>query len=88
MHLLSDKFKSTFHRVRAPAAGESGPRYSIAWFNQPIRGTRIVDKTGKYEECSAEGLVPDAMRRNHEAHEQKEINTERPIEVDTGVNRP
>ena len=68
MHLSSDRFKSTFHRVRAPGVGERGPRYSLAWFNQPNRGTRIIDRGGKYEECSAEEFILGAMRRNYEAY--------------------
>ena len=68
MHLSSDRFKSTFHRVRAPGVGETGARYSLAWFNQPCRGTKIIDAKGKYEECSAEEFILGAMRRNYEAH--------------------
>lgn len=68
MHLSSDRFKSTFHRVRAPREGERGERYSLAWFNQPCRGTRIKDKAGRYDECSAEEFILGAMRRNYEAH--------------------
>lgn len=56
MHLSSDRFKRTVHRVRPPVEGECGELYSIAWFNQPNRGTRIIDRKGKYEECSAEEL--------------------------------
>lgn len=36
MSWSDDRFKSTFHRVRSPVAGEyCGDRYSIAFFNQP-----------------------------------------------------
>ena len=76
MHLSSDRFKSTFHRVRAPSRGEIGGRYSLAWFNQPRRGTRIVDAEGKYEECLAEEFILGAMRRNYEAY--KGAGTEEP----------
>jgi isopenicillin N synthase-like dioxygenase len=65
MHLSSDRFKSTFHRVRAPHQGE---RYSLAWFIKPKRGTRIGDSGGKYDECSAEEFILGAMRRNYEAY--------------------
>ena len=68
MHISSDRFKSTFHRVRPPREGEKGARYSLAWFNQPRRGTRIVDSMGKYEACSAEEFILGAMRRNYEAY--------------------
>jgi isopenicillin N synthase-like dioxygenase len=68
MHLSSDRFKSTFHRVRAPKEGEYGPRYSIAWFNQPIRGTVIEDRGGKYATCTAEEFILGAMKRNYEAY--------------------
>jgi len=67
MHLSSDQFKSTFHRVRAPAAGQHGPRYSLAWFNQGNRGVKIIDQAGKYPEMTAEEFILDAMRRNYEA---------------------
>jgi len=67
MHLSSDRFKSTFHRVRAPREGEHGPRYSLAWFNQCNRGVKIIDRAGKYPEMTAEEFILDAMRRNYEA---------------------
>jgi len=67
MHLSSDRFKSTFHRVRAPREGEMGPRYSIAWFNQPNKATRIEDKKGKYPTLTAEEFIAQGMRRNYEA---------------------
>ena len=84
MHLSSDRFKSTFHRVRPPIEGEFGPRYSLAWFNQPIRGTPIIDKKGRYEECSAEGFILDAMRRNYEAHKKNVIERAESVPVGSG----
>lgn len=68
MRISSDRFKSTFHRVRASREGEKGERYSIAWFNQPNRGVRIKDRRGVYEECSAEEFILGAMRRNYEVY--------------------
>jgi isopenicillin N synthase-like dioxygenase len=79
MHLSSDRFKSTFHRVRAPIVGDGvgeGERMSLAWFNQPCKGTRIVDRMGKYEELSAEEFILRGMKRNYEANMHRGMETQ------------
>ncbi|MCJ1306321.1 hypothetical protein MMC08_009141 [Hypocenomyce scalaris] len=68
MYISDDKSKSNFHRVRTPRAGENQrARYSMAYFNQASRGTRIAGREGKYPECTGEQFILQAMRRNYEA---------------------
>lgn len=43
IHLSSNRFKSAFHQVRPPHECACGERHSFACFNQPSRGTRIID---------------------------------------------
>ena len=68
MYISDDKFKSNFHRVRTPRVGENQrARYSMAYFNQASRGTRIAGREGKYPECTGKEFILQAMRRNYEA---------------------
>jgi isopenicillin N synthase-like dioxygenase len=89
MHLSSDRFKSTFHRVRAPKMegdkGE-GARMSLAWFNQPCKGTRIVDRMGKYEELSAEEFILRGMRRNYEVNMHRGMEAQTQSDGDSTLN--
>jgi isopenicillin N synthase-like dioxygenase len=65
MRISSDRFHSTFHRVRPNAEGECGERYSIAWFNQPNRGNVMIDVGGKYPPILAEDFMFDAIKKKY-----------------------
>lgn len=76
MSWSDDRFKSTFHRVKAPSdpvADYWGERYSIAFFNQP-RGSAIIQgPLKKYPVVTGEQFTRNAMRRNFEALEKKRL---------------
>lgn len=69
MSWSDDRFKSTFHRVKAPCeAGDYyGERYSIAFFNQPSKDTLIQGPKGKYPEITGRQFIANAMSRNFAA---------------------
>lgn len=69
MSWSDDRFKSTFHRVKAPSeAGDFyGERYSIAFFNQPRKSAKIQGPLRKYPEVTGEEFTRNAMRRNYKA---------------------
>eukprot|EP00884_Botryococcus_braunii_P008663 jgi/Botrbrau1/17799/Bobra.0127s0048.1 len=70
MQWSDDKFKSTFHRVRAPRPGDyTGPRYSIAFFNQVNKASVIAGPGGKYPAVTGEEFMRAAMKRNYDAIE-------------------
>lgn len=73
MSWSDDRFKSTFHRVKAPCeAGDwFGPRYSVAFFNQPCKDCVVQGPRGKYERVSGEEFTRRAMERNFRAVEAK-----------------
>lgn len=74
MSWSDDRFKSTFHRVRAPSEpGRDwfGPRYSIAFFNQPCADAVIQGPGRKYEEVTGEEFTRRAMERNFAALRRK-----------------
>lgn len=75
MSWSDDRFKSTFHRVKAPCEADDyyGERYSIAFFNQPCRDTLIQGPLKKYPLVTGEEFTRNAMKRNFNALEAKRI---------------
>ena len=75
MSWSDDRFKSTFHRVKAPSeAGDYyGERYSIAFFNQPCRDVKIQGPLKKYPMVTGEEFTRNAMMRNFRALEDKRL---------------
>ena len=73
MSWSDDRFKSTFHRVKAPSEADDfwGERYSIAFFNQPCRDVVIQGPKGGYEKVTGEEFTRAAMRRNFEVLERR-----------------
>ncbi|KAI1192020.1 oxoglutarate/iron-dependent oxygenase [Nemania serpens] len=73
MSWSDDRFKSTFHRVRTPrdpAVDYFGPRYSMAYFNQPIKSCQIQGPLKKYPAVSGADFIQAAIRRNYAALEK------------------
>jgi isopenicillin N synthase-like dioxygenase len=69
-----DCFKSTFHRVKTPSVvGEDyfGPRYSMAYFNQPCTDAVIQGPLKKYEAVTGREFTQKAMNRNFAALKAK-----------------
>ncbi|GAW04823.1 Clavaminate synthase-like protein [Lentinula edodes] len=59
-----DRFKSLYHRVKAPGPnGNLKARNSIAYFNQPRPHVRIEGPTGKYGALTASQYISNAMER-------------------------
>ncbi|KAI7152884.1 Clavaminate synthase-like protein [Hortaea werneckii] len=60
-----DRFKSTFHRVKAPSeiGDHFGPRYSIAFFNQPCTNCEIQGPKGNYPKVTGAEFTKAAMER-------------------------
>ncbi|KAK7910827.1 hypothetical protein PG985_013308 [Apiospora marii] len=74
MSWSDDRFKSTFHRVKTPtdpATDYFGPRYSMAYFNQPNTDCRIQGPLKKYPLVTGSEFTEAAMRRNYSALEAK-----------------
>ena len=73
MSWSDDRFKSTFHRVKAPSEQDDyyGERYSIAFFNQPCRDCKIQGPLKKYPMVTGEEFTRAAMNRNFAALQQK-----------------
>lgn len=73
MSWSDDRFKSTFHRVKAPSeAGDYyGDRYSIAYFNQPCKEAKIQGPLKKYAMVTGEEFNANAMKRNYAALQAK-----------------
>lgn len=69
MSWSDDRFKSTFHRVKAPCEPGDyfGERYSIAFFNQPRRSAKIQGPLKKYPMVTGEEFTRNAMQRNFRA---------------------
>lgn len=69
MSWSDDRFKSTFHRVKAPCeAGDYfGERYSIAYFNQPRKSAKIQGPLKRYPMVTGEEFTRNAMQRNFKA---------------------
>lgn len=73
MSWSDDRFKSTFHRVKAPCEPGDyyGERYSIAYFNQPCRDAQIQGPLKKYPLVTGEEFTRDAMSRNFKSLQEK-----------------
>ncbi|OTA99646.1 hypothetical protein M426DRAFT_324965 [Hypoxylon sp. CI-4A] len=72
MSWSDDRFKSTFHRVKTPtdpAVDYYGPRYSMAYFNQPNTDCEIQGPLKKYPKVSGSEFTKAAMKRNYDALE-------------------
>lgn len=69
MSWSDDRFKSTFHRVKAPCEPGDyyGERYSIAYFNQPRKSSKIQGPLKKYPMVTGEEFTRNAMQRNFKA---------------------
>lgn len=75
MSWSDDRFKSTFHRVKAPtdpATDYFGPRYSIAFFNQPCIDCEIQGPLKKYPKVTGAEFTKAAMERNFNALKAKQ----------------
>ena len=75
MSWSDDRFKSTFHRVKAPTDLENdyfGPRYSIAFFNQPCVDCEIQGPKKKYPMVTGAEFTRRAMERNFAALKMKQ----------------
>ncbi|CAN9329187.1 unnamed protein product [Alternaria sp. RS040] len=73
MSWSDDRFKSTFHRVKAPCEPDDyyGERYSIAFFNQPCKDAKIQGPLKKYPVITGEEFTRNAMSRNYQAIQEK-----------------
>lgn len=74
MSWSDDRFKSTLHRVRSPSDPEKdwfGPRYSIAYFNQPCIDAVIQGPKKKYPAVTGQEFTRNAMQRNFAVLEAK-----------------
>ncbi|KAH8821849.1 putative gibberellin 20 oxidase [Xylogone sp. PMI_703] len=74
MSWSDDRFKSTLHRVKTPTDLETdyfGPRYSIAYFNQPCMDCEIQGPLKKYPMITGEEFTKRAMSRNFAALKAK-----------------
>jgi len=74
MSWSDDRFKSTFHRVKTPSDPEVdyyGPRYSLAFFNQPCMDCKIQGPLKKYPMVTGEEFTRNAMNRNFTALKTK-----------------
>ncbi|KAI4601959.1 hypothetical protein KJ359_010825 [Pestalotiopsis sp. 9143b] len=74
MSWSDDRFKSTFHRVKTPTNPEVdyyGPRYSMAYFNQPNTDCQIQGPSKKYPMVTGTQFTQAAMKRNFAALEAK-----------------
>lgn len=83
MSWSDDRFKSTFHRVKAPCEPGDyyGERYSIAFFNQPRKSARIQGPAKKYEMVTGEEFTKRAMERNFRALLEKRGQLQKQAEV-------
>ncbi|KAJ5646384.1 hypothetical protein N7490_002756 [Penicillium lividum] len=73
MSWSDDRFKSTFHRVKAPCGPGDyfGDRYSIAYFNQPCKDALIQGPQKKYPMVTGAQFTESAMKRNFAALQEK-----------------
>lgn len=73
MSWSDDRFKSTFHRVKAPCEpGDNyGERYSMAFFNQPSKDTLIQGPKKKYPMVTGEEFNAKAMSIQYAALQSK-----------------
>jgi isopenicillin N synthase-like dioxygenase len=73
MSWSDDRFKSTFHRVKAPCEPGDyyGERYSIAFFTQPTKDAVIQGPKKKYPLITGEQFIKNAMNVHFTALQQK-----------------
>ncbi len=73
MSWSDDRFKSTFHRVKAPCEPGDffGERYSIAFFNQPCSDAVIQGPLKKYPAVTGAQFNQNAMNRHFAALQAK-----------------
>ncbi|KAH6670288.1 hypothetical protein F5X68DRAFT_265042 [Plectosphaerella plurivora] len=73
MSWSDDRFKSTYHRVKAPCEEGDyyGERFSIAFFNQPRKDTVIQGPLKKYPAVTGEEFNREAMQRFYTAAKAK-----------------
>ncbi len=67
MSWSDDRFKSTFHHVKTPNDPEVdyyGPRYSLAFFNQPCTDAQIQGPLKKYPMVTGKEFAAATMSRN------------------------
>ncbi|KAG9962880.1 Clavaminate synthase-like protein, partial [Aureobasidium melanogenum] len=86
MSWSDDRFKSTFHRVKAPSEPGDyyGERYSIAFFNQPRKSAEIQGPKKKYPMVTGGEFTRNAMQRNFKALLEK-TNASSKSEVNASV---
>ena len=74
MSWSDNKFRSNFHRVRTPRESDDyyGPRYSMAYFNQPCTDCNIQGPLKTYPMVTGEEFSRNAMKRNYEALKAKQ----------------
>ncbi|KAI4631741.1 uncharacterized protein J4E87_002447 [Alternaria ethzedia] len=94
MSWSDDRFKSTFHRVKAPCEPDDfyGERYSIAFFNQPCKDAKIQGPLKKYPMVTGDEFTRNAMSRNYQAIQDKLKKEKEPavavVEVSATVAEP
>ncbi|KXT13898.1 hypothetical protein AC579_2637 [Pseudocercospora musae] len=91
MSWSDDRFKSTFHRVKAPTDLEKdyfGPRYSIAFFNQPCIDCEIQGPLKKYPKVTGAEFTRSAMQRNFAAIKAKQEQAKQDVHSFTGISGP
>lgn len=73
MSWSDDRFKSTFHRVKAPSepGDHFGDRYSIAYFNQPCKDALIQGPLKKYPMLTGARFIESSIKRNFAALQEK-----------------
>ncbi|KAH5999054.1 hypothetical protein HBI83_224710 [Parastagonospora nodorum] len=73
MSWSDDRFKSTLHRVKAPCEEGDffGERYSIAFFNQPVKDAIIQGPLKKYPAVTGEEFTRKAMEKFYGALRDK-----------------
>lgn len=73
MSWSDDRFKSTFHRVKAPCEPGDfyGERYSVAFFNQPCADAVIQGPAKKYPPVTGAQFTQRAMDRHFAALQEK-----------------
>ena len=87
MSWSDDRFKSTFHRVKAPTepGDYHGERYSIAFFNQPRKSCTIQGPLKKYPVVTGEEFTRAAMNRNFKAVLEAKKRREEEAEADATI---
>ncbi|KAK1965411.1 2OG-Fe(II) oxygenase superfamily protein [Colletotrichum sublineola] len=73
MSWSDDRFKSTYHRVKAPCEEGDyyGERFSMAFFNQPCKDAIIQGPKKKYPAITGEEFNRNAMNRMYAALQAK-----------------